>query len=86
MTHYTRNFIAHEITHKCGELSVYPERLREFINEIYEKVSIISEADKNICGIISTMEHQPIPVGEYLHKYSQNIAEWVCEPLKKNDF
>lgn len=80
-----RNFIAHEITHKCGELAVEPEKLKkELINEIHKNVSIISEADKNICGILSTMTNQPIPAGECLDKYSQNIADWVCEPLKND--
>ena len=75
-----RNFIAHEITYKSGELSIYPERLKEFTEEISEKVSIISEADKNICGIVSTITEQPIPTD--LSRYPKNIANWVCEPLK----
>jgi len=77
-----RNFIAHEIAHKCGELAVEPEKLKDFMSEIHKNVSIISEADKNICVILSAMTKQPMPVGQTLDKYSENIANWVCEPFR----
>jgi aspartyl/asparaginyl beta-hydroxylase (cupin superfamily) len=75
-----RNYIAHNFTLGCETLVLEPEHREGLIEEIRKLVGRITEADKHICCIMQAVTHEPIPTGEYLQGYQEEIASWVCEP------
>ena len=75
-----RNYIAHNLTLGCETLAFETEIHEDVVEEVHKLVTKIAEADKHICCIMQVVTNEPIPTGEYLKRYQEEIALWVCEP------
>jgi hypothetical protein len=75
-----RNYIAHNLTSGFETLAFETEIQEGLVKEVHKLVTKIAEADKHICCIMQAVTNEPIPSSEYLKRYQEKIASWVCEP------
>ena len=75
-----RNYIAHNLTPGCETLAFETEIQEGLVEEVHKLVTKVAEADKHICCIMQAVTNEPIPTSEYLKRYQEEIASWVCEP------
>ncbi|MCI2425509.1 hypothetical protein LM599_05910 [Candidatus Acetothermia bacterium] len=74
-----RNEIAHEIALGMEDQEGLERNKELFLGKIRELVLTLAEADRVVCLALTVLTHDHIPSNDFLKRYPERIAQWVCE-------
>jgi hypothetical protein len=76
---HARNEIAHEITLDIDDQDGL-NRNEEFFTERIRELSLaLAEADRAVCFALTVVTDDHLPSSDFLKKYPETVAKWVCE-------
>ena len=74
-----RNEIAHEIALGMENQKALERNEEFFLGRIRELSLTLAEADRAVCFALTVLTHDHMPNNDFLKKYPERIAQWVCE-------
>jgi hypothetical protein len=74
-----RNEIAHEIALGMEDQEGLERNEEFFLGRVRELSLTLAEADRAVCFALTVLTHDHMPNNDFLKKYPERIAQWVCE-------
>lgn len=74
-----RNEIVHEIALGFEDWEKLKREEDFFLSRIHELSLILAEADRAVCFALTVLTHDQMPNNDFLEKYPERIAKWVCD-------
>jgi hypothetical protein len=74
-----RNEIAHEMALDMEHQEGLERNEEFFLGRIRELALTLAEADRAVCFALTVLTHDHMPNNDFLKKYPERVAQWVCE-------